>query len=157
MTRPSLLLSLTLAACTAPVTVASPALLKGKPTAPVDITATFTPGTARVQLTFRAEAQRVQIAASGVDGLTVTGPAVLLEQGAFARGAQATYAVPFTAGPGRSQLAVSVSGLFDGASLARVAAFGVGEGPLPSSPGTVMTTDDGARVKVLPAASPTAP
>jgi hypothetical protein len=143
-----------LAACTTPTTLTSPAPLKGKPTAPVAVTAQLSRGAARVQVTFEADAQQVEIAASGVDGLTVTGPAVLLEQGSFARGAQTTYDVPFTPGPGRSTLVVSVSGVFNGGSRARVAAFTVGEGPLAPSPGTVMTTDDGTTVKVLPAGEP---
>lgn len=151
------LLLFALAACTTPTTLSSPAPLKGKPTAPVAVTAQLSAGSARVHLTFEADAQRVEIAASGADGLTVDGPTVLLEQGSFARGAQATYEVAFTPGPGRSQLVVSVSGLFNGGSRTRVAAFGIGEGPLPPSPGTVMTTDDGTTVKVLPAAQPAGP
>jgi hypothetical protein len=151
------LLLFALAACSTPTTLSSPAPLKGKPSAPMAVTAQLSRGAARVQVTFEADAQGVEIAATGVDGLSVDGPKVLLEQGSFARGAQATYEVAFTPGPGRSQLVVSVSGLFNGSSRTRVAAFGVGEGPLAPSPGTVMTTDDGTTVKVLPAAEPTAP
>ena len=81
-------------------------------------------------------------------------PAVLVESGVFAKGDVKSFEVKFDPGAARSQLVLSVSGLFNGAARARVAAFGVGEGPLPASGGTVMETDDGERVKVMPAAPP---
>ena len=68
--------------------------------------------------------------------------------------ASPTPRVSFAPGTGRSSRVVSVSGSFNRGSRARVASFGVGVGPLPASPGVVVTTDDGERVKVLPAATP---
>jgi hypothetical protein len=140
--------------CTTPTTVSSPAPLKGKPTAPVDVTAELSPKSARIMVKFDTDAQDVEIAASGVDGLVVEGPGALVSKAAFVRGDTRSFDVKFTPGAGRSALVVSVSGTFNGASRARVASFTVGTGPLPESPGTVMTTDDGERVKVMPAANP---
>ncbi len=140
-----------LAGCTTPTTVASPAPTKGKPSAPVAVTATLEKNTAHVVVTFEGDAQNVELAVSGVDGLVVQGEALRLTKGAFKQGEAHAFDVAFTPGPGRSQLVVSVSGSFHGASRARVAAFAVGEGPLPETPGTVTTTSDGERVKVMPA------
>lgn len=141
-------------ACTTPTSVSSPVPTKGKPTAPVAVTAELSPKSAHVVVKFESDAQDVVIAASGVDGLVVEGKSVVVEKGAFSRGEVQAFEVAFTPGAGRSQLVVSVSGSFNGASRARVASFAVGTGPLPESPGTVITTDDGERVKVLPAATP---
>jgi hypothetical protein len=149
-----LVVLLSLSACTTPTSVSSPAPTKGKPSAPVEVSAELSPKSARLTVKFESDAQDVDIVASGVDGLVVEGQGVLVKKGAFARGEAKSFEVAFTPGPGRSTLAVSVSGSFNGASRARVASFGVGTGPLPESPGEVMTTDDGERVKVLPAAKP---
>lgn len=140
---------LTFAACTTPTSVSSPVPTKGKPTAPVAVKAELRERSAKVTVTFEADAEDVQISVSGVDGLVVSSPAVALEQGKFTRGGAHALDVEFSPGAGRSQLVVSVSGTFTGAKRARVASFGIGAGPLPDS-GAVMTTDDGERVKVLP-------
>ena len=99
-----------------------------------------------------SDAQDVEIVASGVDGLVVEGQASLVAKGAFVRGDSRAFEVKFNPGAGRSALVVSVSGTFNGSSRARVASFTLGTGPMPATPGTVMTTDDGERVKVMPAA-----
>jgi len=137
------------AACTTPVSASSPVPLKGKPTAPVAVKAELAARSARVTLSFESDAQGVDVVASGVDGLVVEQGA-LVQKGAFKRGDTRVFDVAFAPGAGRSQLVVSVSGTFNGGHRARVAAFTVGTGPLPESPGTVMTTDDGERVKVMP-------
>lgn len=144
---------LALVGCTTPTSVSSPVPAKGKPTAPVAVSAELSAQSARVVVKFEAAAQDVEIAVSGVDGLVVEGPAVRVQQGKFGRDEAKTFDVTFVPGAGRCQLVVSVSGSFNGASRARVASFTVGAGPLPQS-GTVMTTDDGERVKVMPAATP---
>jgi hypothetical protein len=141
-------------ACTTPSSASSPVPLKGKPTAPVAVTAELSPKSAHVVVKFESDAKDVEIAASGVDGLVVDGKSPVLEKGVFARGDTHVFDVAFVPGAGRSQLVVSVSGSFNGASRARVASFTVGTGPLPQTPGTVMTTDDGERVKVMPASTP---
>ena len=140
--------------CTTPTSVSSPAPVKGKPTAPVDVSAELSPRSARVVVKFEGDAQDVEIVASGVDGLVVEGQGALVSKGAFARGDTRSFEVKFAPGAGRSALVVSVAGNFNGASRARVASFTLGAGPMPASPGTVMTTDDGERVKVMPAANP---
>lgn len=142
---------LCLTACTTPTSATSPVPAKGKPTAPVEVKAELSANAARVTVKFESDSSDVKIAVSGVDGLVVTGEPVLVEKGAFARGESKTFDVSFTPGAGRSALVVSVAGSFNGASRARVASFTVGDGPLPQA-GEVMTTDDGEKVKVMPAA-----
>lgn len=140
---------LALSACTTPTSASSPVPTKGKPTAPVAVKAELLERSAKVTVTFESDAEDVQISVSGVDGLVVSSPAVVLEQGKFTRGGAQAFEVEFAPGAGRSQLVVSVAGTFNGAKRARVAAFGIGSGPLPDT-GAVMTTDEGEKVKVLP-------
>ena len=82
--------------CTTPTTVSSPAPVKGKPTAPVDVTAELSPKSARITVKFDADAQEVEIAASGVDGLVVDGPGGLVAKAAFVRGDTRSFDVKFT-------------------------------------------------------------
>ena len=153
--KTQLLAVLFLVSCTTPTTVSSPSPTRGKPSAPVAVTAELSPKSAHVVVKFEADAKDVNVVISGVDGLVVEGKGAQLEKGTFARGEVRAFEVTFTApAAGRSQLVVSVSGQFNGASRARVAAFTVGTGPLPETPGTVITTDDGERVKVMPASAP---
>jgi hypothetical protein len=138
---------LALAACSTPSTVATNTP-RGKPSAPVAVTAELAPRSARVAVTFESDAEAVKIGVSGVDGLVVESEGVVVEQGKFTRGESKTFEVRYAPGEGRSQLVVSVSGTFNGSHRARVAAFGLGTGPLPDS-GQVQTTSDGERVKVM--------
>lgn len=138
------------AACTTPVSASSPVPVKGKPTAPVAVSAELSATSARLLIKFESDAQGVDVVASGVDGLVVEGQGALVQKGSFKAGDTRSFDVAFVPGVGRSQLVVSISGTFNGGSRARVASFTVGSGPLPESPGTVMTTDDGERVKVMP-------
>lgn len=142
-----------LACCTTPTSVASPAPARGKPSAPVAVTAQLAARSAHLVITPASDAKDLTVVVSGVDGLTVDGEP-RRELASLNRGERLELDVGFTPGPGRSQLVVSVSGTFGGGHRARVAAFAVGEGAAPESPGTVMTTDDGTTVKVLPAATP---
>jgi hypothetical protein len=139
-----------LACTTTPSSAAPPTSPKGKPTAPVEVSAELWARSARLLVTFESDAKDVELTVSGVDGLVVEGEGRLVRQGAFARGETRTFDVAFTPGPGRSMLVVSVRGSFNGAVRARVASFTVGTGPLPKSPGEVITTDDGEKVKVMP-------
>jgi hypothetical protein len=139
------------ACCTTPTSAVSPVPTKGKPTAPVEVNAVLSEKSARLTLKFESEAKDVKVFVSGVDGLVVQGEGALVTDGVFARGETKTFDVAFTPGAGRSALVVSVSGSFNGAARARVASFTVGTGPLPQN-GEVITTDDGERVKVMPAA-----
>jgi len=134
-------------ACSTPSTVATNTP-RGKPSAPVAVTAELAPSSAKVAVKFEGDAERVQIRVSGVDGLAVQSPELVLEQGAFKRGDTTTFDVAYTLPEGRAQLVVTVSGTFNGAQRARVAAFGLGSGPLPNT-GDVQTTSDGERVKVI--------
>ncbi|MEW5741994.1 MAG: hypothetical protein AB1938_23970 [Myxococcota bacterium] len=140
------------AACTHSTTVASPAPEKGKPSAPVAVTAQLAQSSARVTVTFEADVKDVVVSVSGVDGLAVAGEATVLQGQAFAKGESRSFDVAYTRPAGRAELVVNVSGDFGGGKRGRVASFVVGEGPLPASPGEVMTTDQGDTVKVMPAA-----
>ncbi len=143
-----------LAACTHPVTVSSPVPERGKPTAPVAVSAELSAKSARVTVRFEAAAEAVTVTVAGNDGLVVSGPATPVTDASVAKDEVRSFDVAFEPGEGRSQLVVSVAGRFGGASRARVAAFEVGKGPWPESPGTLQETDDGERVRVMPAAPP---
>ncbi len=140
---------LSLLACTTPTSASSHTPPKGKPSAPVAVSAELGERSAKVAVAFEADAEDVSISVSGVDGLVVSSAAVVVERGAFARGATQRFPVEFTPGAGRSQLVVTVAGRFGGAQRARVAAFGIGDGPLPNT-GEVTKTSDGDTVKVMP-------
>jgi len=125
----------------------------GKPHAPATATASLRPGAATVTVRFDSPASEVNIEVSGVDGLVVTSAASPVQGGRFARGQTATFDVAFTEGPGRSHLAVSVTGSFAGARRNRVQTFAVGS-PIANQqkPEVPATTDSlGQRIKVMPA------
>jgi hypothetical protein len=131
--------------------------IRGKVRAPVAVEATLADGAGRVTVRFDAAATGVRVDVWGVDGLAVTSAATPI---AGARFEAATFDVVYAAGPGRSALAVSVSGDFGGSPRASVVSFEVAT-PAPdrrnglsgaaegTRPGTVVETDDGERVKVL--------
>lgn len=141
-----------LAACTTPTTASAPVTAKGKPSAPVAVSAELSEAAARVTLKFEADAKDVVVSASGVDGLVVKGEPKL-ERTSFAQGESASFDVAMERPAGRAQLVVTVKGSFGGGSRARVVAFTVGSGIGPAAPGEVMTTGDGDTVRVLPAAT----
>lgn len=144
---------LSLGACSHPTTRTSPEPARGKPHAPVSITAELTGSAAQVAIRFDADATDVRVEAHGTDGLSVDGEAVLV-QPRVSRDEVLRLPVGFRAPPGRSALVVSVAAHFGGVKRARVASFRVGEGLAPRPAGEVMTTDDGDTVRVLPAAQP---
>jgi hypothetical protein len=124
---------------------------RGKPTAPVTIEGRLAEGTGRVTVRFDADAKGVRIEVHGAEGLAVTSAATPVEKRTFARGETAAFDVAFTPGPGRSYLAVNVTGKFHGAGRrAAVASFPVGEPTAEQrkAGGTVMESD-GERIKVV--------
>jgi len=125
----------------------------GKPQAPVSVTATVARGRATVPVRFHSAATEAAIEVHGVDGLTVTSAASPLAGRRFARGEAVTFDVAFTEGPGRSHLAVAVSGKFGAAARSTVASFAVGQPTAEQlKPAGKVTTDStGQRIKVLPA------
>jgi hypothetical protein len=148
-----LLFAIALGACShsSTSTATSPVPEKGKPTAPVSITAAVSGRVARITVTFEADASDVTVGVHGNDGLVVEGNLSPVQGQKFARGERTSFSVSLAPPGGRSSLVISVVGRFNGEKRARTASFGVGEGPMPASPGEVMTTDQGDTVKVLPA------
>lgn len=142
-----------LSACThsTTTTVTSPAPTRGKPSAPVGVTAQLGERSARVSVAFQGDAKDVAVSVHGVDGLVVEGNLAPVRGGVFARGEATTFEVALQRPVGRSSLVVSVKGDFGGGTRARVVAFTLGEGLEPTA-GEVMTTDDGDTVRVMPAA-----
>jgi len=136
----------------APAKPPTPRTVHGKPQAPVSVTARVGRGMATVTVRFSSAATEATVEVRGVDGLAVTSDPTPLSGGRFARGEAVTFDVAFTEGPGRSHLAVSVSGDFGGARRGMVASFAVGT-PTPDQlkpVGTSTTDSAGQRIKVMP-------
>lgn len=145
----SVMVALVAAGCSQPAKAAPEGRFPGKLSAPVAVEAELGRTSARVTLRFEVAATEVTVQARGLDGLAVRGESALVAEGTFKQGDLKAVDVSFEPGAGRSYLAVSVSGLFHGAHLARVVTFAVGM-PTPEqqqSPATVFTGDDGVRVK----------
>jgi hypothetical protein len=124
----------------------------GKPRAPVTVTARTAPGSATVTVRFGSAASDVNIEVHGVDGLAVTTAASPVSGARFARGQTVTFDVGFTEGPGRSYLAVGVTGTFASGRRTAMSAVAVGK-PTPEQlkQGPPAMTDSlGQRIKVLP-------
>lgn len=150
----SVMAAFALAGCARPSSAppAAPPPGLGKPSAPVSVSADLAAGTGRVTVRFDADAKDVRIAVFGADGLTVTSAAAPIDGASFARGETAAFDVAFAPGPGRSRLAVSVSGKFHGAGKrTRAVSFAVGE-PTPEQLrglGTVVEGEDGEKLRVV--------
>lgn len=119
---------------------------------PVAITTVFEAGKAVVTLRFEQAVEAAIIGVRGLDGLQVASvPPV--EKSRFAKDEVLTLVVPFTPGPGRSHLAVDIEGRFRGQHRMGVQTFAVGQ-PSPeqlkASEGSIITTPDGQRLKVMP-------
>ncbi len=140
------------AACThqepMPTQVSAPLPSTGKAVAPVAVDAQLTEKHAKLALKFESAGTNVSVVASGLDGLTLTSPGTLLSEGTVKAGETRTFDVDFTRAPGRTNLAIAVRGTFNGAPLARVVTFAMGDGPLKPT-GTTVITDDGDAVKVM--------
>jgi hypothetical protein len=145
-----------LAAC-----AAAPAPLKkapheaeipGKNKAPVVLDVQMNNGVAHVTLRFETAARDVNVDVKGVDGMQVTSAPSLVAYGQFSAGQTATFDVAYTPGPGRSNLAVSVIGTFNGVRLGTTTMYGVGTPTEEQkrTPGDVTTDSSGQRIKVLP-------
>lgn len=130
---------------------AAPAAQRGKVDAPVVIDATLDAGTAHVTVRFTSPATDVRVDVTGVDGLTVTSAATPIEGASYDRGAVASFDVAYAAGPGRSHLAVAVSGAFPGGRRATVASFAVGTPSAEQQKAAtgVVEESDGERVKIV--------
>lgn len=125
----------------------------GKPQAPVSVTARLRPDGATLTVRFHSAASDVRLDVHGVEGLAVTSAANPLSGGRFARGEAVSFDVSFTPGPGRSLLAVGVSGRFGTATRSTVATFTIGEPSAEQRKASETATTDstGQRVKILPA------
>src|SRR6478609_7495394 len=99
----------------------------GKPQAPVQIAAEVGDGVAQVSVRFEQDGTGVSIHASGADGLSVRGVTILASGRTVTAGEVARFEVPFTPGPGRSVLALTISGDFGGGPRSTVRSFQVGK------------------------------
>lgn len=124
----------------------------GKNRAPVMLDVQLKDGIAHVTLRFQTAAQDVNVDVNGVDGMVVMGPSALVQSGRFSAGQTATFDVAYVPGPGRSNLAVSVIGTFNGLRLGTTAMYGVGTPTEDQkrTAGDVTTDSSGQRIKVLP-------
>lgn len=127
---------------------------KGKPAAPVDISASFDGDHAQVEVAFLAGATSVAVNVRGIDGLVVASEATPIS-GAFAKGTKAAASVKLVVPSGQSNLVVTVSGTFAGARSTRTASFTLGK-PTPAqmekSSAGVKAEPSGERLKEMPAA-----
>jgi hypothetical protein len=143
------------AACarqTAPAPQPSAADVRGKPGAPVAVSAQLSGGAGRATVRFDADARDVRVEVAGAEGLTVTSGATPVDGASFAKGESTSFDVAFAPGPGRSYLSVTVTGKFHGAGRrAAVTSFAVGEPTAEQrkGAGTVVQGADGERVKVV--------
>jgi hypothetical protein len=124
---------------------------RGKLDAPVVVEAALDAGTAHVTVRFASPATDIRVDVSGVDGLTVTSAATPIQGASYDRGAVASFDVAYAAGPGRSHLAVAVSGAFPGGRRATVASFAVGTPSAEQQKAAtgVVEESDGERVKIV--------
>jgi hypothetical protein len=99
----------------------------GKPGAPVEIAAVFSASGATLTIKFNAAGEGVSVRAYGTDGLVVTGSETPVISGTFIAGETLKLPIVFTTGVDESNLAVVVSGEFNGSHRSRVVSFTVGD------------------------------
>lgn len=156
---PSLVTLLLAGACTSPAKTATNAATgteTSKAGAPVTVNAQLSEGQGQITVRFEAPASNVKVNVYGVDGLVVKSPATPVDGGSFVKEGVATFDVAFTPGTGRSHLVVAVTGSFQGGERSSVSTFAIGS-PSPEqqkTPGTVVTGEDGQRIKVMPSNGP---
>jgi len=125
---------------------------QGKPQAPVEIAGSVQSSSASLVITFKAAAEQVDVRVYGTDGLVVSGTETPVTGRSVKAGETLTLAVAYTAGQGKSNLAVNVSGEFHGNRRTRIASFTVGDKRVAALPGSATVVDEkGRRIKVLPA------
>jgi hypothetical protein len=153
----SSLLTLLLSAACTPTAKAAPSsnneARTSKVSAPVTVDAQLGDGQAHVTVRFSAPASNVKINVYGVDGLVVKSAATPVDGSTFTEASTTSFDVAFTPGPGRSNLVVAVNGSFRGSQRSSVLSFAVGtpSAEQQQSAGTVVTGDDGQRIKIMPA------
>jgi hypothetical protein len=130
------------------VVVSAPLPIEGKRSAPVAIDAALRSDGARLTLKFERGGEAVDVDVSGIDGLTLKGEGAVLRATPVKAGELRNFDVAYERGAGRTNLVVSVRGTFDGAPLARVVTFAIGEGPLTQT-GTKVILNDGEGFKLM--------
>ena len=119
---------------------------------PVTVTTVFGAGKAIVTLRFDQAVTEAAIGLRGLDGLQVTSTPTI-DKTSFIRGELLTLEVSFSPGPGRSHLAVDIEGRFRGQRRMGVQTFAVGTPSADqqkTTEGTLVTTTDGQRIKLMP-------
>jgi hypothetical protein len=144
-------------ACTSPAKSSTPADSADHPgstaklSAPVDVGAKVSDTSATVSLRFQVPGEDVRVEVSGVDGLQVTSSTSPVTGVSVEKAAVTNLDVAFAPGAGRSHLVVTVSGIFQGVPLTKVASFAVGQPTeQQKADGSVVTDDQGQRIKMMP-------
>lgn len=138
------------AACTTPKERAAPSKETVKPGAPTVVTkADVTGSTAAVTLRFEGAGENVSVQAAGIEGVTLSSPAEVVQGRAVKAGDELPIALSFQVA-GRGHLVLTVQGTFNGAQQSRVHTVLVGEGPLRDDGAKVQVTSDGDAVKLIP-------
>ncbi|MBL8912245.1 MAG: hypothetical protein JNM17_16260 [Archangium sp.] len=128
--------------------VSAPLPIEGKRSAPVAIDASLREASAKLTLKFERKGEGVSVDVSGIDGLTLKSEGAVLRDAAITAGEVKSFEVAYARGAGRTNLVISVRGTFDGAPLARVVTFAIGEGPLTQT-GTTVILNDGEAFKLM--------
>ena len=125
---------------------------------PVRVSARLGAGSAALSVDFLAPARGVEVTLGGTDGLVVTSERTLVRDGTFATREGIDAQVTFLAPKRLSNLAVYVSGEFNGRQQTAARSFRVvpdGVSPRPEPPPGIATTVDGERPGwLMPAGTP---
>ena len=127
---------------------ASPRVETRKPGAPTELETKLKERSAALSLTFEGAGENVSVVVAGIEGV-VTSSAELMAGESVKAGEVRQFEVPFVRGAA-GHLVVSVEGTFAGGRKARVHTVAIGDGAELGA-GVLQTTDDGDRVKVMPA------
>jgi len=124
-----------------------------KPSAPVNVTAALKAGAADMDVVFGADGTNITIEVWGVDGLKLKGGATPVSEPSVRNGQSVKVSVLYDAPTTASNLAIRVSGTFNGREQAKVQSFTINAGSQPQSAlaGESKVDKDGRPVKVMKA------
>ncbi|MDC3989224.1 hypothetical protein [Polyangium jinanense] len=117
----------------------------------MNVTATLKPGAADLDVVFGADGSNITIEVWGVDGLKLKGGASPVSQPSVRNGQSVKVSVLYDAVATESNLAIRVSGTFNGREQAKVQSFTINLGSQPKGTldGESKVDKDGRPVKVM--------